>query len=607
MVSFQGRLRSLDALDAMGRALRHRGPDDHLLVVEPDAALGTERLRITDIRPEGAQPFTDPSSRVWLSCNGAIYNAEELRRRYSTYPFRSRSDVETLLPLYLDRGPEGLTDVDGMFAIAVWDGRKRQLTLARDRAGEKPLFYTQLNGEVWFASEVQALLEHPSLERGLSRHALAEYLRLGYVREPRTLFRLVRKVESGTTLAFTEQGQARQRYWEPDAIAVEPMTVRAAEQRLEQVLVESVRKQVQANVPIGVFTSGGVDSALLAILADEAMPRGALRTFTVGFPEGTFDERSSAGRVADLVGSRHFEVCADEQALATALDHVTERVAEPIADPAILPTYLLAQAAREHVGVVLSGEGADELFGGYPTYLGHAIAPKFNRLPRPIRSALASLADLLPPSQSKVPLEFLLKRFVAHAELGVLGRHVAWFGTGLPADVAVDLPASKEREWFGPDLEPLRQAMLFDYRTYLPDDLLAKVDRATMLASLEARSPYLDREVTTFGLALDSSLKIRGLKTKWLLKKFAEKRLPHGVVHRRKRGLSVPIGAWINGGLRAEVDRLLSPKRLQAASVLNAAALARLLYEHRSGHANHGRALWAVVILERWRERWAKA
>jgi asparagine synthase (glutamine-hydrolysing) len=385
------------------------------------------------------------------------------------------------------------------------------------------------------------------------------------------------------------------------------MRVRVAVQRLERLLVESVRKQLQADVPVGVFTSGGVDSALLATLAAETLPRGALRTFAVGFPEASFDERPHAARVASLVGSRHFEVSADEPALTKALDHVTNSVAEPIADPAILPTYLLAHAAREHVGVVLSGEGADELFGGYPTYLGHAVAPGFNRLPRPIRSALATLADFLPPSQSKVPLEFLLKRFVAHADSDVLSRHIAWFGTGLPADFSADQPTSEERDWIGHELDPLRQAMLLDYRTYLPDDLLAKVDRATMQASLEARSPYLDRAVTAFGLALDSSLKIRGLKTKWLLKKVAEERLPRSVVHRKKRGLSVPIGAWINEGLRAEMDRLLSPERLQATTALNAAALTRLLYEHRSGQANHGRALWAVLILERWRERWARA
>lgn len=604
MVSFRGKLRSPDRLETMGQVLRHRGPDDRLLVVETQAAMGAERLRITDIRPEGAQPFTDPSSRVWLSCNGAVYNATELRARYSTYPFRSHSDTEPLLPLYLDRGAEGFSDIDGMFAVAVWDGRQRQLVLARDRAGEKPLFFAQIDGEVWFASEVQALLQSSELDRTLDTRALNDFLQLGYVREPRTMFRSIKKLEAGTTLVFTQQGREKNRYWKPEGIPVEPKPVEVAERHLERLLKRSVEKQLSADVSVGVFTSGGVDSALLASLAAEAMPKGSLHTFAVGFPEVSFDERSQAAQAAEHIGSRHFEVCADEPALAEALDYVSDRVAEPIADPAVLPTVLLARAAREHVGVVLSGEGADELFGGYPTYLGHLLAPRFARLPVSLQSALRAVTEFLPPSQSKVPLEYLLRRFVSHADRGVLDRHVAWFGTGLPGEAVIDpfrLP-----EWAESVPDPLRRVMLFDYCTYLPDDLLAKVDRATMLASLEARSPYLDRDLTTFALGLDPKLKIQGMRTKWLLKRVAARRLPSRMVHRRKRGLSVPVGTWINEGLRAEVDRLFSRDRLEAVGYSNAGALGRLLFEHRSGRANHGRALWAVLILERWRERWAE-
>ncbi len=608
MVSFRGNLRSPDTLEAMSRVLRHRGPDDQLLVVEPDAALGTARLRITDVRPEGAQPFMDPTTRVWLSCNGAVYNAAELRRRYASYPFRSTSDVETLVPLFLDRGPEGFAEIDGMFAVAVWDGRKRELVLARDRAGEKPLFYSCDGGEVWFASEVQALLEHPDLDRALDRTALSDYLHLGYVRQPRTMFRSIRKVEAGTILVATDRRLDQHRYWNPSAITVDSMSVESAERRLEHLLECSVHKQLQGDVPVGVFMSGGVDSALLASFAAAAMPEGELHTFAVGFPASSFDERSHARRVSTLLDTRHIEVCADDGALTTALDFVTKHVAEPIADPAILPTWLLARAAREQVGVVLSGEGADELFGGYPTYLGHLLAPGFSRLPLAIRAALMALTELVPPSHAKVPLEYLLKRFVAHADQGLLDRHVAWFGTGLPPDAFGDPVEVYDRPaWSDTTASSLRDAMLLDYTTYLPDDLLAKVDRATMLASLEARSPYLDRDVTAFALALDPTLKIRGLKTKWLLKRVARRRLPRSIVHRRKRGLSVPVGTWINEGLRAEVDRLLAPEHLEANGALNTSSIRRLLFEHRRGQVNHGRALWAILVLERWWERWAHA
>jgi asparagine synthase (glutamine-hydrolysing) len=605
MVSFRGVLSRPEALEPMGQSLRHRGPDDRLLVVEPNVALGTERLRITDTRPEGAQPFTDPSSRVWLSCNGAIYNAEELRINYATYPYCSRSDVETLLPAYLDQGAQCFDAIDGMFAVAVWDGRTQRLTLARDRSGEKPLFYLELDDEIWFASEVQALLYHPTLERTLDRIALADYTQLGYVREPRTMFSAIRKVEAGTVVSFEASGREVRRYWHPGEVEVAERSPEEAERELEQLLVRAVGKQLQADVPVGVFTSGGVDSALLATLAADATDGQALHTFTVGFQDSSYDERLFATRVAELVGSRHFDVKVDQPALQEAFETVSNRVAEPIADPALLPTCILATTAKQHVGVVMSGEGADELFGGYPTYLGHAFAPTFMRLPSPVRQALAAAIDMIPPSQGKVPLEFLLKRFVEHAEHDVSSRHVAWFGTGLPATIVVDTPHDVSGDHDSPIDDQLRRVMLFDYRTYLPDDLLAKVDRATMLASLEARSPYLDRNVVQFALSTSTDLKVRGLSTKWLLKRVAQRRLPRSIVRRRKRGLSVPVGRWINEGLRAEADRLLAAERIAEGGLLDPVLVRQLLSEHRSGRANHARGLWALLVFERWREQWA--
>jgi asparagine synthase (glutamine-hydrolysing) len=294
--------------------------------------------------------------------------------------------------------------------------------------------------------------------------------------------------------------------------------------------------------------------------------------------------------------TKHVPVRTDDETLLDALQNVTERVAEPLADPAILPTFLLARTAREHVKVILSGEGADELFGGYPTYLGHKIAPRYDALPSFVRNGLKKLAYALPSSGKKVTLEYLLKRFVTDAERPWSERHLHWFGTGL-TDGVPDLDA--------PGDDPLAGAMLLDYRSYLRDNLLVKVDRGTMLSSVEARAPFLDRDVTAFALSLPSDLRVRGLTTKWVLKKAAEKWLPHDVIYRRKRGLSVPIAGWINRGLRAEVDRLLEPSRLRQRGLVDESRVTALLAEHRSGHANHAKALWAVVMLEYWLERWA--
>ncbi len=635
-------LRDPQALERMGRTLRHRGPDGCGNLTLPHASLGVNRLRIVDLGPRADQPFADAASCVWVAVNGEIYNAPELRRQFADYPFRSRSDAETVLPLYLARGPQGIAELDGMFAIAIWDERSRTLVLARDRAGEKPLFYAACKGEVRFGSEIEALLEHPDVGRSLDLTALGDFLKLGYPLEPRTLFAQVRKVEAGTIAVFHAAGQETIRYWDPATLGMQsgevgmgkstdgrstphspfpipPSGVAAAEQELAWLLESAVTKQLAADVPVGVFTSGGLDSSLITAIAARATPA-PLQTFTVRFAEGSYDEGDHARRLARLLGTRHTDVTADYAALARALE-VVSGLAEPITDPAILPTFLLAEAARERVGAVLTGEGADELFGGYPTYLGHKLALPFGRLPRAVRRVARLLVEKLPSSPAKVPVEALLKRFVAEAEKPWVERHTAWFGTGLPGDVLLDSGNGREDGWTDgwmalsrtqPSAHPLAslstdvlgQAMLLDYQTYLRDNLLPKVDRATMLVALEARAPYLDRDLATFALRLPSNYKVRRLTTKWILKRVAARQLPKVFVRRRKRGLSVPLGNWMNGALRPEVDRLLAPERLRRQGLLNAQRVDQLLREHRAGRFGHARGIWTLFVLERWLERW---
>jgi asparagine synthase (glutamine-hydrolysing) len=300
--------------------------------------------------------------------------------------------------------------------------------------------------------------------------------------------------------------------------------------------------------------------------------------------------------------TKHVPVRTDEETLREALENVTSRIAEPIADAAVLPTFLLARAAREHVKVILSGEGADELFGGYPTYLGHKVAPLYDALPAFVRAMLRRIVARVPSSGKKVTVEYLLKKFVTDAERPWVERHLRWFGTGLPDDIHASghaPPAVQVSEG-----DALTGAMLLDYRSYLRDNLLVKVDRATMLSSVEARAPYLDLDVTAFALSLPADLRVHRLTTKWVLKKAAEKWIPKDVIYRRKRGLSVPTANWINHGLRAEVDRLLAPERLRAQGIVNDQTVTRLLGEHRAGHANHAKSLWALVMLQYWLERW---
>jgi asparagine synthase (glutamine-hydrolysing) len=584
--------------DLMGEALRHRGPDGRAVLADANAIIGTERLRIIDLHERADQPFASPDNLVWLEANGEIYNAVDLRSRYPDYPFRSHSDVESILPLYLEHGTAAIEKLDGMFGLAIWDHRTRELILARDRAGEKPLFYARVAGEVLFASELQCLLRHPGVSRDLDPASIADYLRLGYIPEPRTPFLAVRRVPAGTFMRFTPHSEETHRYWDPSTFEIRPIDAAEAIRETQFLIERAIAKQVMSDVPIGVFISGGLDSSLLATIASRIIGLDKVHTFSAQFAEESYDESGDAAELAKWMRTKHVPVPVNDATLAEALTNVVKRVAEPLADAAILPTFLLARTAREHVKVILSGEGADELFGGYPTYIGHKVAPIYEALPSPLRAMLRRAAFALPSSGKKVTLEYLLKRFVRDAERPWTERHLRWFGTGL------DLPPTPTNDQ-PPTTNALAGAMLLDYRSYLRDNLLVKVDRATMLSSVEARAPYLDRDVTRFALSLPPSLRVRGLTTKWVLKKAAEKWLPKDVIYRRKRGLSVPIASWINGSLRGEVDRLLAPSRLRAQGHIDETSVTTMLAEHRTGRANHAKPLWAVIMLQYWLENHA--
>jgi len=607
MVALNGDpLRHPEVIEAMGGSLRHRGPDGHAVLSSPDALVGTERLRIIDLNPRADQPFSTPDDAVWLACNGEIYNSSSLRKEAGDYPFRSLSDVEPLLPLYLRKGKEIVSELDGMFGLAVWDRRTKTLLLARDRAGEKPLFYLQIENEIWFASEIQALLAHPESSRTLDPDSVAEFLTLGFISEPRTIFRAIKRVDAGTIVSFRGAERSVHRYWDPSQFQPTINEPKAARDEMVRLVESAVAKQIAADVPIGVFVSGGIDSSILASLAVRQLGASRVHTISVEFTEASYDESGDAAAFAKVIGSRHVDVRADETSLRDAFDQVNDRIAEPIADPAVLPAFLLARKAREHVTVILSGEGADELFGGYPTYLGHSLAPGFNALPKFVRRGLIGATSLLPSSTKKVPLEFLLKRFTDEAGRPWMERHLRWIGTRLEPQSwpITGAGPQKFRGEIPEALDPVSGAMLLDYKTYLRDNLLVKVDRACMLSSIEARAPYLDRDLTAFGLSLAPSLRVRGVNSKWLLKSAAREWISSSIIGRRKRGLSVPIATWINHGLRDEVDRLLDGSLVERNGFVDPGTVRRLLNEHRAGTANHARSLWPIIVLQRWSERW---
>ena len=588
-------LRHPGCLDAMAAALAHRGPDGERIVGHERARLGARRLAIMDLTT-GDQPFESPDHSIWMICNGEIYNAPALRQegKRAGYPFRSSGDIETIVPLYQRLGPDAVARLEGMFGLAVWDDRRCRLVLARDRAGEKPLFWTEVAGELRFASEVQALLVFPDQPRRVNPTAAALYAALGYVPAPLTMIAGISKLPPAHHLVADRSGITLHRYWDAAAAAAAPSR-RDGPAALREVLLASVERELMSDVPVGVFTSGGLDSSLLAAAAARVMAGERIHTYSVKFVEPGYDESAYAERVTHSIRTIHHVVTADGPALERAFDVVTRSLAEPMGDPAILPTFLLAEAAREHVKVVLSGEGADELFGGYPTYLGHKAAGLYRRIPG--RAALARLVNWLPASPGKVTIEFLLKELVAAVELPPLERHLTWFGA-LGPDARAVAWANGLLDRF-PGEPSLNRLLWLDFLSYLPDNLLAKVDRATMLASIEARAPYLDREVMELALPLPATLKVRGFTSKAILKEAARGLVPGGVIRRRKRGLSVPVARWLNTGLAALAERHLAAPRL-----FPGAPTARLLAEHRSGRRNHGRKLWPLLMAEVWAERW---
>jgi len=582
-------LRHPECLERMAASLQHRGPDGERIVGHERARIGARRLAIMDLTT-GDQPFQSPDGAVWMVCNGEIYNAPDLRREAKGwgYPFRSTGDIETIVPFYERYGPEAIARLDGMFGLAIWDDARKRLLLARDRAGEKPLFWTLDKGELRFASEVQALLEYPDQPRRVNRHALSLYRALGYVPAPHTMFEGIHKLPPGSLLV-AENGRADVRaFWRAaKAASAPPRSVTAAE--LQDTLLRAVKRELMSDVPLGVFTSGGLDSSLLVAAAARGLPGGGerLHTYAVRFVEPGYDESEYAEAVTHDIASIHHVVTADEESLRRALDIVATSLAEPLGDPAVLPTWLLADAARQDVKVILSGEGADELFGGYPTYLGHGIAERWNRLPAVLRTGLRWIVERWPASTGKMTLEYMAKQFLASSELPWVERHLTWLGAFAIEDGVVDELAVKLEPF--PAGDPLNRAMWFDFLTYLPDDLLTKVDRATMLASVEARAPFLDREVMELVLPLPSRLKVRGLTTKAILKEAARGLVPDAVIDRQKRGLSVPVAGWLNAGLASLADRLLDTP---------------LLAEHRARKRNHARKLWPQLMLALWAERW---
>jgi asparagine synthase (glutamine-hydrolysing) len=614
----------------MTDVLAHRGPDDQgaytadlhfgpAREVVPGVALGYRRLAIID-RAGGQQPLANEDGSVQLVFNGEIYNYRDLRRRLegSGHRFRTRTDGETIVHLYEDEGTGAFVHLRGMFALALWDARKRQLVLARDRLGKKPLVYREEPGRLAFASELKALMEIPGAARDIDPAALDEYLTYGYVPHPGSIFRGVRKLPPATVAVWREGRLTVERYWSPDLHREDSRPLAEQAAQLADALREAVRLRLESEVPLGAFLSGGVDSAVVVALMRELSAE-RVKTFTLGFPFPEYDETAAAAAVAKHLGTEHCELRVEPQAVEL-LPKLAWHFDEPLADSSAIPTYLVSQLARQHVTVALTGDGGDELFGGYVRHRAALWGARFDRLPRWCRWALtAGPWQSLPGGRLKSRRE-RLKRFVRGLKLPAGRRYLAWVGLFDEAqraalytdDFLAALPESDPFDFLRHGLaradgrDPATAAGLTDLVTYLPCDLLAKVDTASMAVGLECRCPLLDHHVVELAAALPWSAKARGRQRKVILREAFGHLLPAGVWRRRKSGFGVPLDHWFRGELAGLARELLLDASTRAAGYFRPEAIERLLNDHSTGRTDHSNRLWALLFFETWRRQWTQ-
>jgi len=603
-----------DALAAMSASLAHRGPDDDGHVVAGPVGLAARRLSIIDLAG-GHQPIANEDGRVQVVQNGEIYNHEQLRAELQAagHRFRTRCDTEVIVHLFEELGEGFAERLRGMFAIALWDGRTGRLVLARDRFGIKPLFYVETaDGGLAFASELKALMELPEFDRALDMHALESLLAFNSIPGPLTIFEGVRKLQPGHLLSWEPgRGKTVRPYAQVTPAPLDELrggSQAALADELRDRLRDSVRAHLVSDVPVGVLLSGGVDSATLtALAAEESGER--VRTFSIGFRERSFDELERARLVASRYDTDHHELIVEPD-VGEVLTRLAEVFDEPLADSSALPTYLVAELAARHVKVALSGEGGDELFAGYHTYVADSIAPWAGRP----AAALAPLVERLPTSSGRVSFDYKAKRFARGGALPPLERHHAWkeiFSSDLraelraaPAAAAFDpVDVYRERYATTAGAESLARLQDVDRSIYLVDDLLVKTDRASMAHSLEVRVPFLDTAVTELALSVPTSRHLRGFQKKRLLRRAVAPLLPRRILHGRKRGFSIPAAAWLGGDLRAFARDVLAPDTLRAQGLFRPEAVERLLAEHEAGSADHSRQIWCLMTLGLWLER----
>ncbi|MEX2260493.1 MAG: asparagine synthase (glutamine-hydrolyzing) [Bryobacteraceae bacterium] len=589
-------------------SLTHRGPDQQGIYESDKVSLAGVRLKIIDLEG-GDQPVFDESGDSAIVFNGEIYNHAELRRELEGRGrrFRSRCDTEVVLQAFLEWDTAAFSRLRGMFAAAVWSKSRQRLVLARDRLGIKPLYVYRAGQDVYFGSELKAILAHRDVPRRLDLEGLNDYLSLNYVPGPRTLVEGIEKLPPGHWLEWHEGVVRMEPWWQLEFQPDPKLTLEAAREELDRLLGEAVREHLISDVPLGVWASGGLDSSTIVHYAAGAR---SLKTFSISFKGRGFDESQYFREIARIYGCDHheFDINADLE-LASAIEELAWYSDEPSADAGALPVWFLSRMSRRHVTVALSGEGADELFGGYLTYLADDCAKALRLTPAAGRNlALRGLHRWWPVSDDKIGLEYKLKRLLEGSLLSPAAAHCYWNGTFSAEQKAAICPGIPSKPpscaQSAESAACLNRFLLLDQTTYLPDDILYKVDRMSMAHSLEVRPPFLDHRIAEFAARLPENLKVRGFRTKFLLRDLMKDKLPASILKRRKTGLDIPAHEWFRGVLRPLLLDTLTHERLKSTGIFDADAVHRLIRSHQERRVNVGYHLWGLLTLILWMNRW---
>ena len=609
---------SKEILHRMNESISHRGPDEDGFYMNDKIGLASRRLSIIDLAG-GSQPISNEDGTLQIVFNGEIYNYRELRDYLEKHGhiFRTQSDTEAILHLYEEFGTDCLQHLDGIFAFAIWNEKTQELLLARDRMGIKPLYYTHLpDWQFIFGSEMKSILANPAVERKIDLISLNEYLSYEYVPTPRTIIRNVWRLEAGHFLIYNRRGVEVRVY---DSLSFRqsesrpPVDWRDYSASLYSTLRSAVQRELVSDVPVGVLLSGGLDSSTIAALMVDLYP-GKVESFTIGFEEGSFDESRYARKVASYLNTQHNELVLTSKKAVELVGDISNFLDEPFADSSIIPTYLLSRFARQKVKVVLGGDGGDELFAGYPTVLSHRLIGYYERLvPWALRAYVAPrVMDHLKVSFDNISLDFRMRRFLAGRGVPLINRHQRWLGSFVDEE-----KSSLLQNWVKPVLretyhqsyeyarhsdarEPLNQILFNDLKTYLEGDILYKVDRASMAASLEVRVPFLNREVVQFANDLPMDLKLHNFTGKFLLKKMMKGRLPDDIIWRSKKGFNMPVAYWLSGDLKELMMDMFSESFVNRQNFFDYSYIKQLTDEHFHRSKDNRKLLWTLLMFQLW-------